>query len=111
MNVNKKHKSTVFADLFSDKEILRELYSAIGGVSIPPETPIEVNTLSDALYKGRLNDVSFLIDNRLVVLVEHQSTINHNMPLRLLEYVADIYKSIIGQIGRASCRERVLLRV
>jgi hypothetical protein len=30
-----------------------------------------------------------------VVLVEHQSTINHNMPLRLLEYVADLYSGML----------------
>jgi predicted transposase/invertase (TIGR01784 family) len=94
MCVNRNYKSTVFSDLFSDKEVLRELYSAIEGISIPPDIPIEINTLSNALIKGKLNDVSFLIDNRLVVLVEHQSTVNHNMPLRLLEYIADIYKTI-----------------
>jgi hypothetical protein len=38
------------------------------------------------------NDIAMLVDNRLVVLVEHQSTINENMPLRLLEYVSRICK-------------------
>jgi hypothetical protein len=43
----------------------------------------------------RINDVSFLIDNRLVVLIEHQSTINNNIPLCLLEYIGRIYEKII----------------
>ena len=28
------------------------------------------------------NDIAMLVDNQLIVLVEHQSTINENMPLR-----------------------------
>jgi len=37
---------------------------------------------------GQINDVSFTVGDRLIVLIEHQSTINENMPLRLLMYVA-----------------------
>ena len=32
----------------------------------------------------------------LVVIVEHQSTLNENMPLRMLEYVARIYGKLVG---------------
>jgi hypothetical protein len=44
----------------------------------------------------RLNDLSFEIGDRLIVLVEHQSTINKNMPLRLLLYIAELYAKMIG---------------
>jgi hypothetical protein len=44
---------------------------------------------------GMINDISFTIAGMLVVLVEHQSTINPNMPLRLLLYMARIYEKII----------------
>ncbi|MDR2964644.1 MAG: Rpn family recombination-promoting nuclease/putative transposase [Treponema sp.] len=97
MNVNKNHKSSVFSLLFGNPDILRELYSAIEGVELPPDIPIDINTLSDVLYKGKINDLSFLIDNRLIVLIEHQSTINENMPIRLLIYVSDVYKRIINR--------------
>jgi predicted transposase/invertase (TIGR01784 family) len=43
---------------------------------------------------GQINDISFTVDNRLVVLIEHQSTINPNMPLRLLMYLARVYEKI-----------------
>ena len=92
---NVKHKNSVFTLLFSNPDVLRELYSAIEGVDLPPDIPIDINTLSNVLYMGKLNDISFTIDNRLVVLIEHQSTINENMPLRLLIYVAHIYERII----------------
>ena len=95
MNVNKKYKASVFSSIFSDADALRELYSAIAGVSLPDGVPVEVNTLSDVLFMEQINDISFTIDNRLVVLIEHQSTINQNMPLRLLLYIAHVYEKII----------------
>jgi predicted transposase/invertase (TIGR01784 family) len=97
MNVNKEYKDSVFSLLFSNPDVLRELYSAIEGVNLPPDIPININTLSDVLIKKQINDISFTIDNRLVVLIEHQSTINNNMPLRLLLYIARVYEKIIAR--------------
>jgi len=96
-NVNRNHKNSVFSSLFSTPDVLRELYSAIEGIPIPPDIPIDINTLSNVLFMKQINDVSFLIDKRLVVLIEHQSTINENLPLRLLEYVGRIYEKIIDK--------------
>jgi hypothetical protein len=44
-----------------------------------------------------MNDVSFLIGDVLVVLIEHQSTVNENMPLRLLLYITKVYESLLGE--------------
>jgi hypothetical protein len=52
MNFNVKHKDNVFSFLFSNPEKLRELYSAIKGISLPPDIPIDINTLSNVLYMG-----------------------------------------------------------
>ena len=41
------------------------------------------------------NDVSVKVNNKIIVLLEHQSTVNPNMPLRMLEYIARIYEKII----------------
>jgi hypothetical protein len=95
--VNRNHKNSVFSSLFSDPDVLRELYSAIEGVTVPPDIPVDINTLTDILYKERINDVSFTIDNRLVILIEHQSTINCNIPLRLLMYITHIYEKIVDR--------------
>jgi len=97
MLANKNLKNSVFTLLFSDPDLLRELYCAIEGVILPPDTPVTINTLSDALFMDRINDVSFEIGGRLVVLVEHQSTINPNMALRMLMYIARVYEKIIGE--------------
>jgi len=96
MNVNKKHKDSMFSSLFGNPDILRELYSAIEGIALPPDIPVDINTLSGVIFKDKINDLSFTIDNRLVVLIEHQSTINNNIPLRLLIYMAKVYEKIVN---------------
>ncbi|GHV90722.1 hypothetical protein AGMMS50268_12250 [Spirochaetia bacterium] len=53
---------------------------------------MSINTLTDVFFKDQINDLSFTVDNRLVVLIEHQSTINPNMPIRLLMYIARVYE-------------------
>jgi hypothetical protein len=94
MGSNKQYKDSVFSLLFSDPDTLRELYGALEGVNLPPDIPVTINTLEGVLYKTLLNDVSFEIDNRLVLLLEHQSTINPNMAIRLLMYIARIYEKL-----------------
>jgi hypothetical protein len=93
--VNNKYKDSVFTLLFSSPDNLRELYGAIKGVA--PGAVININTLSDVLYMKQCNDISFTVDDRIVVLIEHQSTVNPNMPLRLLEYAARVYEKIVDR--------------
>jgi predicted transposase/invertase (TIGR01784 family) len=94
MKTNKKYKSSVFSLLFSEPDLLRGLYCALDEVSLPPDAPVSINTLEDVLFKDLINDISFEIDGKLVVLVEHQSTINENMALRFLMYIGRIYEKI-----------------
>jgi len=53
-----------------------------------------------------MNDVSFTIEDRLVVLIEHSSTISANFPLRLLLYIARVYEKIIDK--NAAYRQRLI---
>jgi predicted transposase/invertase (TIGR01784 family) len=94
MPANKKYKDTVFTSLFNDKKLLLELYNALEGTSYANPNLIEINTLSGVLFKNRRNDLSFIIDGKIVVLVEHQSSINENMPLRMLQYYAKSYDKV-----------------
>ena len=50
--------------------------------------------LEKVLYMKYYNDIAMLIDGKIVILIEHQSTINQNMPFRFLEYIARIYEKI-----------------
>jgi hypothetical protein len=75
---------------------LRELYGALRGFPLDPGIPITINTLEGILFMERINDISFVVGNQIVVLLEHQSSINPNMALRLLMYIARVYEKIIG---------------
>ncbi|MCL2800310.1 MAG: Rpn family recombination-promoting nuclease/putative transposase [Treponema sp.] len=104
MKTNRKFKDSVFTSLFSDPDLLRELYCALENVSLSPETPVSINTLENVLYMDLCNDISFEIGDKLVVLIEHQSTINPNMALRLFLYVSKILEKITR--GRALYSDR-----
>jgi len=95
MGANTKYKDSVFSLLFSDPDLLRELYCALEGVALPPDIPVTINTLQDVFFKDRINDISFEIGGKLVILIEHQSTINPNMAFRLLVYIARVYEKIV----------------
>jgi hypothetical protein len=96
MASNRQHKDSVFSFLFSDPDTLRELYGAIAGIELPPDIPITINTLEGALYKTLLNDISFEVGKKLVVLLEHQSSVNPNMAARLLMYISRIYEKLLS---------------
>ena len=104
MGVNTKYKDSVFSFLFSDPDILRELYCALEGVTLPKDVPVTINTLHGVLYMDMINDISFEIGGKLVILIEHQSTINPNMALRLLMYIARVYEKIVGDKNVYSTR-------
>jgi hypothetical protein len=93
--INRNNKSSIFAKLFGEKEKLLELYNAIENTNYGSDTDIRITTLENVLSKGKVNDISFVIDGKLVVLIEHQSTINENMPLRMYSYSAKVYDKIV----------------
>jgi len=106
IKVNRNHKASVFSLLFSEPLAALELYNAVTGQNYPPDTKIEIVTLSNALFKGQLNDVAFVVDDRLVVLMEHQSSINNNIPLRMLMYLGREYERITK--GKDLYREKLI---
>jgi predicted transposase/invertase (TIGR01784 family) len=108
MKTNNKYKNSVFTLLFSEPALLRELYCALGGVCLPPDVPVKINTLDNVLFMGRYNDISFEIGGKLIVLIEHQSTINPNMALRLLMYIGRVYEKIIDN-RKAYWKKRLLI--
>ena len=94
---NRTYKDKLFIDYFSDRKRLIEAYNALTGSDYPPDTEIKFATLDNVLYRSQNNDIAFIIDGRIVVLIEHQSSINENMPLRLLMYICEIYKRLTPQ--------------
>ncbi len=96
-NSNRTYKDSVFSLYMSDTTRLVEVYNAIQGTNYPPNTPVEINTLDDVLYRERINDISFTLDGKYVILIEHQSTINENMPVRMLLYLGRLYEKMLDR--------------
>ena len=103
---NRNHKDSLFIDLFckdqkSGKENFISLYNALHHTNLDLKTTkLEEVNIENILYMALSNDIAMLVDGRLIVLVEHQSTINENMPLRLLEYVSRIYEQLVPSEDR-----------
>ena len=91
----RNYKDSVFRMLFSERKTLLSLYNALNGTDYTDPEELEINTLENAIYLGRKNDVSFIIGSQLY-LYEHQSTMNPNIPLRNLFYVASLYTRMVG---------------
>jgi hypothetical protein len=108
MNVNREHKNSVFTALFDNEDKVRELYSALKDVDYDPNLPVLITTLQDVLYMNLINDLSFVADSKFVLIIEHQSSHNRNMPLRILLYISRVYEKIVD---RRSLYKEALVRI
>jgi len=54
MGANIKYKDSVFSFLFSDADILRELYCALKGINLSEDVTVTINTLSDVLFMNMI---------------------------------------------------------
>ncbi len=90
IKVKRTHKDNVFRMLFSDKNMLLLLYNAINNTNYTDPKVLKITTLDNAIYMSVKNDVSCVVDMKLD-LYEHQSTVNPNIPLRDLDYIADTF--------------------
>ena len=80
--------------LLSDRKTALEVYNAMNDSNYDNPDELVFTTLKNAVYMGMKNDVSFIISSQLV-LYEHQSSINPNMPLRDMFYTACVLSGLI----------------
>ena len=94
--VNRNAKDSIFVDLFDRPEYLFQLYKVLHpeDTESKEEDPTIV-TLESLLLKQRYNDLGFIVGNRLMILVEAQSTWSPNIVVRFLLYIADTYNRYI----------------
>lgn len=106
-NVQRNYKDTVFRMLFKEKENLLSLYNALNGTGYTNVDDLEITTLENAVYMNYKNDISFVFAHELL-LYEHQSTFNPNMPLRDLFYVSSVLQ---GRISGDDLYSRRIVRI
>lgn len=91
--VRREYKDTVFRMIHRDKRKLLALYNGVNGTDYDNPDDLELVTLENAIYMSCKNDVACVIDFTLD-MYEQQSTVNPNMPLRYLGYVARVYEKL-----------------
>lgn len=92
---NREVKSSAFTTFFSDPENAAKLYAALEEQEAVSPGDIVFRTLSGVLFMARKNDMAFTVNNRVLVISEHQSTINANMPLRDAIYYGRTMEKLI----------------
>lgn len=88
----RKIKDSVFTNLFKDRKYLFQLYKALHPEDLnATEDEIEDITIKHVLVDADYNDLGFSVGNRLMVLVESQSTWTLNIIIRALMYLIQTY--------------------
>ena len=90
----RNYKDSIFRKLFNNKAAIIDLYNALSGSDYPPDTYVKIVTLDNVIFGDRKNDLAFMIENRFIILIEMQSTVNPNMPLRFLVYIAKEFEKL-----------------
>ena len=93
---NREYKNSVFALLFGTPTEAARMCNTLFGTNYGPDD-VEIATLVNVLFRGRINDLAFVVGGKLVVLIEHQSTINPNMVIRMLEYYVDVNGRLVKE--------------
>lgn len=88
----RKIKDSVFTDLFRDKKYLLQLYQALH----PEDQDVTEDEIADVTLKHVLvdadyNDLGFSVGDRLMILVESQSTWTVNIIIRAVIYLIQTY--------------------
>ena len=86
-------KDSVFTFIFKQPEYARELYLALH----PEDTDVteadcKLVTLENILTTGMYNDIGLQVRDKMILLIEAQSTFSINIVLRILLYLAATYK-------------------
>lgn len=95
---NIAYKDSVFRYLFKESKNFVDLYKGLTGYELDKDS-IKFYDLSTVFADKQLkNDISYMTKNKtLIIMAEHQGSINRNMPLRNLIYYADLIKLFINE--------------
>ena len=97
----KQTKDIVFRLVFgNDRQALLQLYNVLHGTAYVDPHELQIVTLDNAIYISRKNDLAFLLAGS-INMYEHQSTLNPNMPVRFLIYLAQEYQLLVESTDRS----------
>ena len=92
---NKKYRDSLFCSYFNEPIRLLSLCNAVLDTNYWDVNELNINTLEGIFFDDQKNDISCTIDKHFLVLLEHQTSVNNNMPFRFLSYVAELLNKLI----------------
>ena len=95
MAQGRQYQDTVFRAYMNDVDRLRDVAGALHGRRYTSVERVRIVTLDGTFLSQMKNDISFLLAGRHLVFMEHQSTLNQNMPLRCLYYICEQLRQYI----------------
>lgn len=100
-NAKKTIKDSVFTNLFSDPKYLLRLYQALHPEDMDvKKEDLKTITLENIFTDDIYNDLGFAKGDKLVVLMEAQSTWTVNIIIRALEYLVNSYRRYFSENGQ-----------
>ena len=97
---NRRYKDSVFVDLFGEDKNAKgnflSLYNALHGTHLDGSAELTPLRLEYVMYMSFCNDVSCLIDNKIIVLAEHQKALE---TARILKQLGDSVQKIMHATG------------
>ena len=92
---NPRYRDSVFRSYFNEPARLLSLCNAVLDTNYTNPDELNINTLEGIFFDKQKNDISCTIDNHFLILVEHQTTVNENMPFRCLSYVTELLNNLV----------------
>ncbi len=101
-------KNSVFLDLFQDKKNLLKLYKALHPEDTDAtEETLDIVTIDNVLTDNLYNDLGIMVgNNKLLLLLEAQSSWTVNILIRILLYLAQSYHEYFERTSQSLYRSR-----
>ena len=100
---------SVFKDLFADLNNVRAVYMKLHPQDVDVTVDdIKIKTLKTILMQGIVNDLSFTVRNKLLMMLEAQTNWSRNIAFRLFEYAAKTLENYVKQTEQDVYSDKLL---
>ena len=96
---NREYKDSLFRMIFTIPEYTTALYSWLSREELLPGEELVIDDKGGLFTTELKHDVSFRVADKLFFIIEHQSTENENMPIRMLLAIAELYRQYLKRYG------------
>ena len=98
MSAKRNIKDCVFTNMFGDKKYLIQMYKALHPEDTETtENDLSIVTLENILVNDLYNDLGFTVGEKLICLIEAQSTWTMNILIRVILYYAKTLKEYLDE--------------